>query len=125
MSLKEKLNKILFKQSEVYIISTKRDVTMLVLTFLVILISLFNYRLIFLDIVAILGYYFMPKYSYDDVGIWKIIGKKKRLWFSWKEVKEIDLNGDNLYFLLRNDKIVKIDGVRDSYKVFMALKNKI
>ncbi|BCU70742.1 hypothetical protein KN1_20390 [Stygiolobus caldivivus] len=37
---------------------------MLALTIIVILLTLFNYRLVLFDIIAILGYYFMPKYAF-------------------------------------------------------------
>ncbi|QXJ27118.1 hypothetical protein J5U23_02900 [Saccharolobus shibatae B12] len=126
MSVAEKIKHLLFpSQKDLNYISTKRDMTMLALTVIVILFTFFNYRLVFLDMIAILGYYFMPKYAYNDSGVWRITGKKKKLYFSWKDVKEIDLNGDNLYFLLKNDKIVKIDGVRDAYRIFIVIKNKI
>lgn len=126
MSLKEKFDKI-FKPQNLGIntISTKRETTILILTFILIALTFVNYRLVFLDVMAILLYYFMPKYGYDDYGMWRIIGKKKSLYFSWREVKEIDLNGNDLYFLLRNDKIIKLPGVRDAYKLFIVFKNKI
>lgn len=101
MDIKRILQKIFVKEEkDLNFTQTKRDAVILVLSIFVVLLTFLNYRLVPLDFVAILGYYFMPRYAYDSAGVWKVVGKKRKLWFAWKEVKEIDLNRGNLYFLL-------------------------
>ena len=107
-------------------INTKRDRVMLILAVVVILFSFLNHVLILLDVVAILGYYFMPKYLYDNTAVWVVSGNREmKPFFLWKEVKQVDLNGEDLYFLLRNGNVKAIKGVRDAYKFFMVVKGKI
>ncbi|BCU69816.1 hypothetical protein [Stygiolobus caldivivus] len=117
-----KLKRVFSANRDLSIIPTKGDLVMLELTAFAIILSLLDYRLVFLDVVAILGYYFMPKYGYDGSGIWRLIGNKRRLYFMWKDVRELVLNKDTLYFLLNDGKVVKISGVRDPYRVYLKLK---
>lgn len=72
---------------------------------------------------AILFYYFYPRYSYDNEGVWLTIAKWRKKRFSWDDVEKVEAQGDSIIFVLKDGREVKLSNVVDMEKIYRSIKN--